>query len=346
MANKFYYANEGHALLHDYQKWSGLEDMAQVVGIWLLAISALYLLSSWWFGRAKKRQFNCMLASLLGIMVCVQFVAVFQAAVRLPRLSATQYSLKPCLQSTKGGKVPEPASEEAQYAPLNYNPCCQGKLGVDLRCSVVGSGGAKPYICRECATRLQIITAAAQNWTAGAVPVLVTKTFCDGQFLNKLSSKYCGAESLPPWGAATCAGAICPMCPPRGGQCETRRTSQPPTTGGAWTPVNTMLGHQRDCGFGQHAHCTKAEPCTPCDMADVAKYDPALGAGLTASARSQGYIGRCRTCSKEHTGDCNFVEGVGPYCKADALGTKIEPCKKCCSDKPLYPFASTNGTCL
>ena len=127
---RFLYANEAHALMHSYQTWSGLEDIAQLLMQWLALVGGLYITSSWWFGRAKKRHFNFMLACLLFAMVIVQFVSIFHAAVRLPRLSRRQLNLSPCLASTKGGKIEMYPPEGPYNDPPRRNPVCARALSM------------------------------------------------------------------------------------------------------------------------------------------------------------------------------------------------------------------------
>jgi hypothetical protein len=62
----------------------------------------------------------------------------------------------------------------------------------------------------------------------------------------------------------------------------------------------------RDCGGGQGAFCTRAQPCTPCAS-----------------------DGGCVSCANS-TGACGFLDGVGPYC--DFGGGTVGPCTLCCSE--------------
>jgi hypothetical protein len=68
----------------------------------------------------------------------------------------------------------------------------------------------------------------------------------------------------------------------------------------------------RDCATGQGRECTQRQPCTPCDE-----------------------DGGCIRCERGRvaavTGECGFVEGVGPYCRFAARNGTVAPCVKCCS---------------
>ena len=108
-------------------------------------------------------------------------------------------------------------------------------------------------------------------------------------------------------------------------------------------------GGFRDCWTVQGEECTKEEPCTPCDHTQ-------MNARTTNELRDlEGeYMYRqmesCRSCEKIGSGkanyDCNFVEGVGPYCKyydcTSYIGysncfSRVRPCETCCS----VPLRST-----
>jgi len=91
--------------------------------------------------------------------------------------------------------------------------------------------------------------------------------------------------------------------------------------------IHRWVPSLRDCRGGQLTQCTKDQPCTPCerDKLDLFKE------------------GRCRSCSSENKGDCNFVPGVGPYCKVSPDSKAVEPCKQCCTEPE--PYFDANGFC-
>ena len=146
-----------------------------------------------------------------------------------------------------------------------------GVLGLDLRC--LSANRPHSNICRECATRHEIVTAQQKNWTDTSMKTFVTSSFCDKDYGNPASAKYCGPNGMPEWDEQPCAGAVCSQCP-LSASCYTRRASTPETRSLPWRMQAPTLGYQRDCMFGQHAHCTKAEPCSPCAVEDVLKYEP------------------------------------------------------------------------
>jgi hypothetical protein len=80
---------------------------------------------------------------------------------------------------------------------------------------------------------------------------------------------------------------------------------------------------KRDCNRMQGEYCTPAEPCAPCEVETLLKFPGVWGESW-----------RCRKCSSSYTGDCNFVEHIGPYCKKDPFSREIVPCKRCCSEDP------------
>ena len=53
--------------------------------------------------------------------------------------------------------------------------------------------------------------------------------------------------------------------------------------------------------------------------------------------------GRCRTCSSQNDGECNFVLGKGPYCPVSPDSKDVEPCKKCCTEPA--PAYDSDGYC-
>jgi len=80
--------------------------------------------------------------------------------------------------------------------------------------------------------------------------------------------------------------------------------------------INRYITSSRNCEGGRGRACTKSEPCDPCDRNSLDSWGS----------------GRCRTCSTDFKGDCNFVPGVGPYCREKRGSKKVVPCKKCCTD--------------
>eukprot|EP01039_Chlorochromonas_danica_P001900 gene1900-2078_t len=80
--------------------------------------------------------------------------------------------------------------------------------------------------------------------------------------------------------------------------------------------IYPYLSENRDCYGGQDTHCTKHQPCHPCELDSVVSFKSP----------------RCRTCSTDNQGDCNFIPGVGPYCLDSPSSRKVVPCKKCCTE--------------
>ncbi len=76
-----------------------------------------------------------------------------------------------------------------------------------------------------------------------------------------------------------------------------------------------QIGSWRDCADGQGSECTRAEPCTPCSAGGCVPCEADAAAYAAGTAR---------------TGQCYFLEGVGPYCRDPATGD-VAPCTTCCS---------------
>ena len=91
--------------------------------------------------------------------------------------------------------------------------------------------------------------------------------------------------------------------------------------------IHRWVPSLRDCRGGQLSQCTQDQPCTPCERDKLSTFKE----------------GRCRTCSTENTGTCNFVPGIGPYCLISPDSKAIEPCKQCCTEPE--PFFDDNGYC-
>ena len=85
--------------------------------------------------------------------------------------------------------------------------------------------------------------------------------------------------------------------------------------------IHRWVPSLRDCRGGQLTQCTKEQPCTPCERESLPLFKQ----------------GRCRTCSTQNLGNCDFVPGVGPYCLVSPTSKAIEPCKRCCTEpEPLF----------
>jgi hypothetical protein len=75
----------------------------------------------------------------------------------------------------------------------------------------------------------------------------------------------------------------------------------------------------RDCHMGQSNRCTLAQPCVPCEISRRNEFRTLWS--------------RCQACSVQNDhGRCNFKDGVGPYCWADADGLDAVPCQRCCTE--------------
>ena len=86
--------------------------------------------------------------------------------------------------------------------------------------------------------------------------------------------------------------------------------------------ISPFLDFQRNCKGGQGSSCTKEQPCYPCERSTLYKW------GIEA---------RCRTCSDDFKGECNFVPDVGPYCYKEYGSYEVEPCVSCCTEKtPVF----------
>jgi len=75
--------------------------------------------------------------------------------------------------------------------------------------------------------------------------------------------------------------------------------------------------YQRDCENGKGSVCTKENPCTPCEIDRLEEFDDAEP---------------CALCTSTNSGDCGFVEGVGPYCWASSETREVVECTQCCTE--------------
>jgi hypothetical protein len=92
------------------------------------------------------------------------------------------------------------------------------------------------------------------------------------------------------------------------------------------TDSEQYVPYTRDCHGGFSGTCSLREPCTPCDRDSLHLW----GAG------------RCRTCTAQFRGDCNFVPGVGPYCRESPDSKVVVPCTRCCTEGAVL---IVNDTC-
>lgn len=103
------------------------------------------------------------------------------------------------------------------------------------------------------------------------------------------------------------------------GACPLDGTAKCTTAAGK--TVHKYVPNLRNCKGGQEARCTKSQPCYPCEREKLYKW----GMGQ-----------RCRSCSSQNSGHCNYVPGEGPYCfdatAANSTSKQVVPCKTCCSD--------------
>ena len=106
--------------------------------------------------------------------------------------------------------------------------------------------------------------------------------------------------------------------------CPTNGTAKCKQGEGDEYKIHRYVPSLRDCHGGQEAYCTMDQPCTPCE------------ADTLTTFRN----GRCRTCSSQNDGECNFILGKGPYCLVSPDSKDVEPCKKCCTEPdPVYDSA-------
>lgn len=75
------------------------------------------------------------------------------------------------------------------------------------------------------------------------------------------------------------------------------------------------VGSDRDCTMGQGSECTRSQPCTPCSSGGCTSCSTSTAAFAAGTAQ---------------TGECSFLEGVGPYCRDEVTGA-VSACTSCCS---------------
>jgi len=116
----------------------------------------------------------------------------------------------------------------------------------------------------------------------------------------------------------------------------------------------------RNCWFGEEEYCTFDNPCAPCDAQGMTLYQrdflgnfPNTTLEMSSLKNKFKFLGLCRTCKAFGSGmissNCNFTEGVGPYCKIPIFTSfgsyssyewVTKPCEKCCTDLTVIPTTS------
>lgn len=113
-------------------------------------------------------------------------------------------------------------------------------------------------------------------------------------------------------------------------------------------------GSLRNCLFGERVPCTLRNPCPPCDAATMNLYQTDFMDQFSDENNFR-FVKSCRPCtsfgSGENNRECDFVEGVGPYCRfAEIVEYKnyssynwvTRPCETCCSE-PMYTRSLSDG---
>ena len=86
----------------------------------------------------------------------------------------------------------------------------------------------------------------------------------------------------------------------------------------------------RDCQGAKRSTCSLSEPCTPCEISRRNEFSSTWS--------------RCQSCSiRNNFGDCNFRDGVGPYCWKNGDMLEVIPCEICCTDN--MPMIDEEGAC-
>lgn len=96
--------------------------------------------------------------------------------------------------------------------------------------------------------------------------------------------------------------------------CPLRNTTSCVANNG--TEIESTVPTTRDCQGGFGTKCSMAQPCQPCELSYIREHK----------------VSRCRQCSSVNDGNCNFEEGVGPYCYVSPTSKAVEPCRKCCTE--------------
>lgn len=89
--------------------------------------------------------------------------------------------------------------------------------------------------------------------------------------------------------------------------------------------IESFISDARDCHQSKSSQCSLAEPCVPCELSRRGEFH----------SSSHGWS-RCQACSiRNKFGDCNFIDGVGPYCWENAQSWEVVQCKKCCTESVM-----------
>ena len=96
------------------------------------------------------------------------------------------------------------------------------------------------------------------------------------------------------------------------------------------TKHEQFISPTRDCHTNQRSTCSLSEPCTPCEISRRDEFPSTWS--------------RCQSCSiRNNFGDCNFRDGVGPYCWKNGDLVEVIPCEICCTDNT--PMFDKDGVC-
>jgi hypothetical protein len=405
----FMYASWVEWVLHEYRDWTSAEDLAVWLTMGIGGLCGLITIAGC-LSRGDKRLWVDMVFTVsLWVLVIVQLMSIYPAAVRLPRYGGeafygpdtpsikTGWFTEKCIASTKGGRVAFP--KPFKRGIWEHNPChcklpavCMGTY----RNILTKKDQFVETLCRECIPNWeseQFLNPGlhyqycnkSQHWTwKPEKDCVVDRNWCPEEascnipdtgcfYTEAAEGKFKGSVPILEAVAAStlmqcqdkcCAHAQCKgvqfEAPTKSINASTSSTSAPPPNCILLTSMfdgnnfksdqHTLLSNRvpartevpvkyenmkRDCDRMQGEYCTPAEPCTPCEMETLMKFPGVWGEKF-----------RCQKCSATNTGDCDFVDNIGPYCKRDPFGREIVPCKRCCSEDPITrPRDNTRVVC-
>lgn len=95
--------------------------------------------------------------------------------------------------------------------------------------------------------------------------------------------------------------------------------------------MNKYIDDTRDCSDFRAGMCTKIDPCIPCEAVYALKFGERWS--------------RCQSCNNGRSNrNCNFREGIGPYCLLSPDSNEVAPCVTCCTIPA--PIITIDGKCL
>jgi hypothetical protein len=418
----FIYASWTEFALHGYRDWTNAEDLAIWLTMGIAGLVGLITIAGFLSRGDRRLMVDMVFTVALWVLVIVQLISIFPAAVRLPRhgdfydvkedIPGKGWYTEKCMASDKGGRIAYPHPFKDGDAKWELNPCfcrlpalCMGTFKrIDTH-----QDQFVETLCRECIPNWEAeqflnpglnfqYCNKSDNWSGKPErDCVVNRRWCPNDsechipttgcyYSEEVEGRFKGTvpvlEAVKASSLMQCQDACCENSSCKGVQYQSpsyrihdANISSVATSGESKVATNasvdasnncillkeaftgndfkgdqyTLLSNRvgphtkvvqyhenkkRDCNRMQGEHCTPAEPCAPCEMETLMKFPGVWGEQF-----------RCRRCSSSYTGDCNFVENIGPYCKKDPFSRDIVPCTRCCSEDVTQKLTNPRAVC-